>query len=101
MVVIVPLTILNLSLITCATGARQLVVHDAFDRMWCLEASYLSSFTPSTMVMSSPVAGAEMRTFFTVPFRCCLANSALVNLQVDSITTFTPNELQSSLPGSR
>ena len=49
---------------TCTTGARQFVVHDAFEITWCLAASYLSSLTPITMVMSSPFAGAEMITFF-------------------------------------
>src|SRR5215469_17624080 len=91
-VVIDPVMILNLSLMTLATGARQFVVQDAFEMMWCLAESYLSSFTPSTMVMSSPVAGAEMMTFFTVPCRCALAASALVNLPVDSMTTCAPNE---------
>ena len=42
--------------------------------------SYLSSLTPITMVMSSPVAGAEMMTFLTGPRRCSLACSALVKL---------------------
>ena len=41
--VIVPLTILNLSLSTFATGARQLVVQEAFEMMLCFAASYLSS----------------------------------------------------------
>ena len=75
------------------------MVHDALEMMLSFAASYLSSFTPITMVMSSPVAGAEMMTFFTVPFRCSLASSALVNLPVDSITTCTPSELQSSFAG--
>src|ERR1022692_2745191 len=101
MVVMVPLTILNLSFNTRATGARQLVVHEALEMMLSFAATYLSSFTPITMVMSSPVAGAEMMTFLTVPFRCSLACSALVNFPVDSITTCTPRELQSSLAGSR
>ena len=51
---------------TLTTGARQLVVQLAFEMMLCLAASYLSSLTPSTMVMSSLVAGAEMMTFLTV-----------------------------------
>src|ERR1039457_5871337 len=63
MVVMVPLTILNLSWRTRATGARQLVVHDALEIMLSFDATYLSSFTPITMVMSSPVAGAERRLY--------------------------------------
>ena len=55
---------------TFATGARQFVVQDALEMMLCLAGSYMLSFTPSTMVMSSFFAGAEMMTFFTVPRRC-------------------------------
>src|SRR5580704_9885281 len=100
MVVIVPQTMLNLSWSTLATGAKQLVVQDAFEMMLCLVRSYLSSLTPITMVMSSPVAGAEMMTFFTGPRRCFLASSALVNLPVDSTTTCAPTDSQSSFAGS-
>ena len=63
--VIVPLWILKLSCSTLATGARQFVVQEAFDTILCLAGSYLFSFTPRTMVMSSFLAGAEMITFFT------------------------------------
>src|SRR5258706_12570967 len=49
--------------ITGTTGARQFVVQDAFDTMWCLLASYLRSLKSITTVMSSPFAGAEMMTF--------------------------------------
>ena len=66
----VPLWILKLSCSTLATGARQFVVQEALDTMLCLAGSYLSSFTPRTMVMSSFFAGAEMITFFTGPRRC-------------------------------
>ena len=100
MVVIDPLRILNLSLITFAGGARQLVVQEALERMLCLAGSYIPSFTPNTMVTSSPLAGAEMMTFFTVPFRCFLASSAFVNNPVDSTTTWAPREVQSSSAGS-
>jgi len=47
----------KLSCRTLATGARQFVVQDALETMWCLDGSYLSWFTPSTMVMSSFFAG--------------------------------------------
>src|SRR6185369_1170943 len=50
MVVIVPLTTEKLSWMTLAMGARQFVVHDAFEMMWCLAASYLSWLTPITSV---------------------------------------------------
>ena len=41
-----------------ATGARELVVHDAIDITSCFEASYMSSFTPSTSVRSALSDGA-------------------------------------------
>jgi hypothetical protein len=43
-----------------ASGARQFVVHDALEMMWCFDGSYLSSLTPSTTVMSGFFAGAVM-----------------------------------------
>src|SRR6185369_9488232 len=89
MVVIVPLTMPKLSTNTLATGARQLVVQEAFEMMLCFAASYLSWLTPSTMVMSSPLAGAEIMTFFTDPRRWAFALSASVKCPVDSITTWT------------
>ena len=55
--VIVPLRMVKLSLRTLATGARQLVVQEALEIILCLAGSYLSSFTPSTMVMSSSSPG--------------------------------------------
>ena len=96
----VPLTMLKASLTTFAIGARQLVVQEALEMMLCFAGSYLSSFTPMTMVMSSFLAGAEMMTFFTVPRRCFLASSALVKRPVDSTTTCAPTDSQSILAGS-
>src|SRR5262249_14514225 len=83
-----------------ATGARQLVVHDAFEITWCLPGSYLPSFTPRTMVMSSFLAGAEMMTFLTGPPRCFLACSPSVNFSVDSMTTWAPTDSQLRAAGS-
>ena len=74
-VVIHPLRMPNRSWITLATGARQLVVHDALEMMWCVDGSYVSSFTPSTTVMSGPLAGAVMMTFFAPAVRCLAAPS--------------------------
>ena len=71
-VVIQPLRMPNVSCSTFATGARQFVVHDAFEMMWCFAGSYLSSLTPSTIVMSGFFAGAVMMTFFA-PAAMCLA----------------------------
>src|SRR5580692_12044565 len=100
MVVMVPQTILNSSLSTLATGARQFVVQDAFEMMWCLAGSYFSWFTPSTTVMSSFFAGAEMMTFFTDPRRCFFASVASVKRPVDSTTTCAPTDSQGSVAGS-
>src|SRR5947209_16742737 len=100
MVVMVPLWILKLSCTTLVIGARQLVVQEAFEIMWCFAASYLFSFTPRTRVTSSFFAGAVMMTFFTGPRRCFLASSALVNRPVDSITTCAPTDAQSNCAGS-
>ena len=46
MVVIQPLEMPKFSWSTLATGARQLVVHDAFDTMACFDGSYVSWLTP-------------------------------------------------------
>src|ERR1019366_1350782 len=96
----VPHTILKVSLMTLAMGARQLGVQEALEITWCLAGSYLSSLTPNTMERSSLLAGAVMMTSLTGPRRCCLAGSALVNLPVDSTTPCAPTDAQSSLEGS-
>ena len=57
---------------TFASGARQFVVHEAFEMIWCFAGSYFSSLTPRTTVMSGPLAGAVMITFFA-PAAMCLA----------------------------
>src|ERR1700692_4034367 len=101
MVVMMPDEMPNVSCRTLTTGARQLVVQLALEMMLCLAASYLSSLTPSTTVMSSLVAGAEMMTFLTVVPRWALAFSASVKKPVDSMTIWAPTEAQSSLAGSR
>src|SRR5580658_8444974 len=101
MVVMMPLTRPVVSRTTLTTGARQLVVQLALEMMLCLAASYLSWLTPSTMVMSSLVAGAEMMTFLTVAPRCVFALAPSVKKPVDSTTICAPTEAQSSLAGSR
>ena len=98
MVVIRPLTMPNSSLSTLASGPRQFVVHDALEMMFWLP-SYLSSLTPSTMVMSSSVAGAEMMTFLAPASRWPLALAALVKMPVDSTTTSTPRSPHGSAAG--
>src|SRR3984893_6333130 len=100
MVVMVPLTILKLSLTTLAIGARQFVVQDALEIMWCLAASYTPSFTPRTTVTSSFFAGAEMITFLTGPRMCFLASLASVKWPVDSSTIWAPTDSQGNFAGS-
>src|ERR1700738_1358736 len=58
-----PLTQPSESTIGFTAVAKQFVVHDAFEMMLWLSGSYLSSLTPSTSVMSSPLAGAGGVTF--------------------------------------
>src|SRR5271154_3618923 len=91
----------KVSLSTLTTGARQLVVQLALEMTWCAAGSYLSELTPSTRVMASWVAGAEMMTFLTVVPRWALALVASVKKPVDSTTISAPTEAQSSLAGSR
>ncbi len=91
----------KLSSSTFAKGARQFVVQEAFEMMWCSSLLYWSSFTPMTMVMSSFLAGAEMTTFLAPASRCALALVPSVKKPVDSTTTSTPSSPQGRLAGSR
>ena len=70
-VVIKPSRIPKLSLMIFASGARQLVVHDAFDTTVYL-GSYFSRLTPTTNIGAS-AEGAEITTFFAPPFKCAEA----------------------------
>src|SRR5258705_8097107 len=60
-VVIRPRLIPHLSFSTLATGARQLVVHDALEMIAC--PAYDLSFTPNTNIGVSSFDGADMMTF--------------------------------------
>ena len=51
---------------TLANGAKQFVVQDALEMMWCFAGSYISWLTPITIVKSSFLPGAEINTFLTV-----------------------------------
>src|SRR5215831_18329190 len=86
---------------TFASGARQFVVHDAFEMIWCLAGSYLSSLTPRTTLKSWPLAGAVMMTFLAPAAMCLAAPSRFVNRPVDSNTTSTPRSFHGSCEGSR
>ena len=68
--------------------------------MACFDASYFFSFTPSTIVISSPFAGAEIITFFAPPSMCFRAALASVNRPVDSSTMSTPRSRHGSRAGS-
>src|SRR5919197_1299145 len=75
----------KLSITTFTMGTRQLVVHDAFEMIVCLAGSYFSLFTPMQIVMSSPLAGAEMTTFLAPAARCLDAFSLSVNPPVHRV----------------
>ena len=84
---------------TLAIGATQLVVQEALEMTWWLAASYLSWLTPITMVMSSSLAGAEMRTFLAPAAMCFSASAFLVKMPVDSMTMSTPSSPHGSVGG--
>ena len=100
-VVMKPCSIVYSSWRTFASGATQFVVHDALEMMWCSSGSYVSSFTPSTTVMSGSVAGAEITTFFAPASMCFCAPSRPVKNPVDSITSSTSRSRQGRFAGSR
>ena len=63
MVVMKPLSTPKASSNTFTIGAKQLVVQDAL-LMIVSVPSRMLSLTPKTTVLQSPVAGAEITTFF-------------------------------------
>src|SRR6266568_2038523 len=99
-VVIWPFTMPNRSCSTRATGPRQFVVQEALETTWWLLGSYLLWLTPITIVMSSPLAGAEMMTFRAPAVRCAFALSPSVNRPVDSTAYSTPRPFHGSWAGS-
>jgi hypothetical protein len=73
------------------SGARQLVVQEAFE-ITVSEAFSTSWLTPKTMVASTSLPpGAEMMTFLAPPFRWAEAFSLVVKKPVHSSTTSTPS----------
>ena len=90
----IPIDLFN----TYAKGAKQLVVHEAFDKIWCSLEIFLW-FTPYTTVRSTPLAGADIRTFFAPAVMCCWAFSLLVKIPVHSKTTSTSNSFQGKFSG--
>merc|ERR1719191_1648985 len=71
-----------------ASGPRQLVVHDALERM-LMSLVYVVWLTPITNIGAS-ADGAEMMTFFAPPCRCIEAFSMTVKMPVDSQTMSAP-----------
>ncbi len=86
---------------TFAVTERAFVVHEPLLTMVCVFGSYSSWFTPMLTVMSSPLPGALMMTFFAPPCRCPRAFSAWVKRPVDSMTRSTPASCQGMMAGSR
>mmetsp|Transcript_25407 Transcript_25407/g.66992 ORF Transcript_25407/g.66992 Transcript_25407/m.66992 type:complete len:254 (-) Transcript_25407:7-768(-) len=87
-VVIRPSTMPYSSWMILASGPRQLVVHDAFERM-LMSLVYDRWLTPMTN-MGASAEGAEMMTFLAPPCRCIDAFSITVKMPVDSHTTSAP-----------
>src|SRR5690348_18327694 len=101
MVVIRPETTPILSSSALTSGARQLVVHEAFE-MTLSEPFSVLWLTPNTTVRSTSFSpGAEMITFFAPAWRCAPAFALEVKRPVHSMTTSTPRLFQGSLAGSR
>src|SRR5690606_31808002 len=98
-VVIRPRLMPHLSLSTLATGARQLVVHEALEMM--ASPLYLAWFTPYTNIGVASLDGADMITFFAPASMCFCAPSAVRKMPVDSITTSAPTSPHFRLAGSR
>merc|ERR1719472_472661 len=88
-VVIRPSTMPYSSSMIFASGARQLVVHDAFERT-LMSLVYFVWLTPITN-MGASAEGAEMITFFAPPSRCIFAFSITVKMPVDSQMMSAPS----------
>merc|ERR1719159_1518654 len=80
-VVMRPSMMPNFSSMILARGPRQLVVHEAFERM---SASLYSVWLTPMTYMGASAEGAEMMTFLAPPFRCSEAFSIVVKMPVDS-----------------
>ena len=76
------------------------MVQEAFEITWCFFGSYISLFTPSTIVRSSFLAGAEITTFFTLSRLWATAFVASVKKPVLSTTICTSCEPHAIAPGS-
>ncbi len=93
------MTIPKLSSRTLANGAKQFVVHEAA-LMMCSSPVNVLSLTLNTIVLTFPVAGALITTFFAPASRCQPAFTSSVNSPVHSKTTSTPSLAQGNAFGS-
>src|SRR5512141_1657741 len=91
-VVIRPRLMPHLSLSTLATGARQLVVHDALEMI--ASPLYVLSLTPKTNIGVSSFDGADMITFFAPAAMCFCPVSLVRKRPVDSTTMSAPTSPQ-------
>ena len=82
-------------------GAKQFVVQDALDTTSCRAGSYPSVLTPSTMVASTSLPGADRTTLRAPALRWRAASSRLRNFPVESTTMSAPTADQSRSAGSR
>src|SRR5512133_614531 len=98
-VVIRPRLMPHLSLSTLATGARQLVVHDALEMI--ASPLYFWWLTPKTNIGVSSLLGADRMTFLAPAVRCFSAVALSRNRPVDSMTTCAPTSFHLRLAGSR
>merc|ERR1719454_762735 len=98
-VVMRPLTMPYSVWMILASGARQLVVHEAFDRM--LMSLVYSVWLTLITNMGASAEGAEMMTFLAPPFRCAPALSIVVKMPVDSQTMSAPDSPHGTSSGLR
>merc|ERR1740117_2719335 len=82
-----------------ASGARQLVVHEALEST-LMSAVWDRWLTPITN-MGASADGAEMMTFLAPPFRCADAFSITVKIPVDSQMMSAPSAPHGTSSGLR
>src|SRR5699024_1963091 len=101
-VVTKPFSIPNESFNTFATGAKQFVVHEAFENTSYFSTSKSLSLTPKTIVCTSPpLDGPVNTTFFAPAVKCLDAVSPWLKAPVASNTISTPKFFQGKFSGLR
>src|SRR6266849_4470985 len=96
----IPTSMPNVSCNTFATGARQLVVQEAFDTILCAAGSKSCSLTPMQTVTSASFEGAEMITCSTDFLRWSDAFAFDVNRPDDSTMISAPRSPHGISEGS-